>query len=63
MICEEKLPSICVVYSEDISKMLKEADEYKILGEREEYFDIKKPVISYLNENDITFERINGSKI
>ena len=63
MICEEKLPGICVVYSEDISKMLKEADEYKILGEREEYFDIKKPVISYLNENDITYILVEDKDI
>lgn len=39
MIRENRIPGICVVYSDDISQMKKEAEKYQSGGEEERYFD------------------------
>lgn len=53
MIQEKRLPQICIVYSDNISKMEKEAEAYKELGLEKEYFDIDKPILFSIYEAKI----------
>lgn len=54
MIQRNKLPAICIVYSDDLQKITEEAGQYK--GQLEEkYFDIEKPIICSLEESDIPY--------
>lgn len=55
MIRENRIPGICVVYSDDISQMKKEAEKYQSGGEEERYFDRNIPVLSSLNEAGIPY--------
>lgn len=56
MIQENKLPEVCVVYSDDISRMKEEAKQYKknIGGGVFEYFPIEMPVLSFIGEMNIS---------
>ena len=53
MIQEKMLPGVCVVYSDNISKMQEEAERYANSGVKERYFDINMPVLSYIREAGI----------
>lgn len=55
MIQENKLPGICVVYSDNISKMQEEASEYKENMRADiKYFSIEMPVLSFIQKTGIT---------
>lgn len=45
MVREEKLPGICIVYSDHISRMKEEAENYKEDGQERKYFDVDVPVL------------------
>lgn len=45
MVREDKLPGICIVYSDNISKMQSEADLYKEKEHDEKYFDVDMPIL------------------
>ena len=55
MIRENKLPGMCVVYSDHISEMKEEAEKYQRSGEEEKYFDRNIPILFSLNEADIPY--------
>lgn len=53
MICEEKLPGICVVYSNHIAGMKEEAEKYQENNESKKYFDRDIPILYSLNKANI----------
>lgn len=68
MIQEEKLPAICIVYSDNISKMQNEVGQYKDGNEKREYFDTQIPILYSLSNANIPYmivedKDINSEKI
>lgn len=63
MIREEKLPGLCVVYSDNISGMRKEAEKYQKSGRNEKYFDRDIPILFSLKEADIPYMVIENKDI
>lgn len=63
MIREEKLPGICVVYSDDILGMKEEAEKYQRSGEEEKYFDRNIPILFSLNEAGISYLLLENKDI
>ena len=55
MILAEKLPGVCIVYSDDIKKMQSEAEQYKKENPYKEYFDINEPVLYSIKKAGISF--------
>ncbi|MBD5444737.1 MAG: hypothetical protein HDR29_04210 [Lachnospiraceae bacterium] len=55
MIQEDVLPGICIVYSDNISKMQEEAEQYNNMGNDNKYFDINMPVLSFLEKGNIPY--------
>ena len=53
MIKENMLPGICVIYSENISKMQEDTEQYKGEWSGDKYFDIKMPVLYFIQKADI----------
>lgn len=53
MIQENMLPGMCVVYSDNIFKMQEEVEQYKKDNHENKYFNINKPVLSFLEEAGI----------
>ena len=63
MIREEKLPGICVVYSDNIAGMKEEAEKYQQNNESEKYFDRDIPILFSLNEENIPYILIENKDI
>lgn len=63
MIREEKLPEICIVYSDNISGMKEEAEKYQKSGRNEKYFDRDIPILFSLNEADVPYILIENKDI
>lgn len=55
MIHEEKYPKVCVVYSDDIAEMQKEACGYQENSKRQKYFDIDIPILYSLKQAGIAY--------
>lgn len=55
MIQEEKIPKLCVVYSDQIIKMQEEAKQYKEAGENKMYFDADMPLLFSLQRANIPY--------
>lgn len=53
MIKENMLPEMCIIYSENISKMQEDAEQYKGDWRDDKYFDIKMPVLYFIQKADI----------
>lgn len=53
MIQENMLPGMCVVYSDNISRMQEEAEQYKKDNHENKYFNIDMPVLTFLEEAGI----------
>ena len=54
MIQENKLPKVCIIYSDNILKMQKEVQQYKKGCTDNKYFDINRPVLSFIQEAGIS---------
>lgn len=63
MICEEKLPAICIVYSDHISKMQNEAEQYRGGNEKREYFDTQIPILYSLHSAGIPYMLVEDKDI
>lgn len=63
MIQENRLPSMCIVYLDNILKLRKEAEQYKGKSGSEEYFDNNKPLLSFLIESAIQYILIEDKDI
>lgn len=63
MICENKLPGICVVYSDHISEMKEEAEKYQGGGEDKKYFDRNIPLLFSMNEAGISYILLENKDI
>ncbi len=68
MIRAEKLPAICIVYSDNIGKMQNEEARYRSDNEKIEYFDTQMPVLYSLHSAGIPYvlvedKDINSEKI
>lgn len=63
MIREEKLPGICVVFSDNITGMKEEAEKYQGNNESEKYFDRDIPILFSLNEANIPYILIENKDI
>lgn len=63
MIREEKLPGLCVVYSDHIAGMKEEAEKYQRNNENEKYFDRDIPILFSLNETNIPYILIENKDI
>ena len=53
MMQENMLPEMCIVYSDNISKMHEDARQYKKSSRDNEYFNINMPVLSFVQEAGI----------
>lgn len=62
MIQEDILPEMCIVYSDNISKMQKDAEQYKNRCNNE-YFDINMPVLSFVQEAGISCVLVENKDI
>ncbi len=63
MLQENKLPKMCVVYSENISKMQEDAQQYKKGNTIIQYFDFSRPVLSYIQEAGISYVLVENRDI
>ncbi len=63
MLQRKLLPAMCIVYSEDISKMQKDAKTYLKCGVKEQYFDLQRPVLSFIQEGDIPYVLVENKDI
>lgn len=63
MIHEEKLPGICVVYSDHIFEMQKEAEEYQEDREKKKYFDINIPILFSIRRAGISYVLLENKDI
>lgn len=63
MIREEKLPGMCIVYSDDISEMKEEAEKYRRNDQNVKYFDRDIPILFSLYEADIPYILIENKDI
>ncbi|MDE6386771.1 MAG: hypothetical protein K2L82_03055 [Lachnospiraceae bacterium] len=63
MIRDNKLPGLCVVYSDDISGMKEEAEKYQRSVEAEKYFDRNIPILFSLNEAGISYLLLENKDI
>lgn len=67
MCSENKLPGLCIVYSDDIAAMKKESEQYEEIYSyediHEKYFDVDKPVLSFLEEAGIDYILVNTKDI
>lgn len=63
MIREERLPGICVVYSNNIAGMKEETEKYRGNNESGKYFDRDIPILFSLNESNIPFILIENKDI
>ncbi len=63
MIREERLPGMCVVYSEDISGMRKDAEKYQGNAIGGQYFDVNIPLLSSLNKANINYVLVENKDI
>ena len=54
MLQENKLPGMCIVYSDNISKMQQEARQYNKNNVDLKYFDVNRPVLSFTQEAGIS---------
>lgn len=60
MIKEDKIPSICILYTDDYNHMLVEAEQYQMSSEKADkydtkYFDIDIPLLYTLKETQIQY--------
>ncbi len=63
MICEEKLPAICIVYSDNISKMQNEAKQYRNDTGKTEYFNTQIPILYSLHSANIPYVLVEEKDI
>ena len=63
MIRAERLPGMCIVYSEDISGMQKEAKEYQGNITGGQYFDVNIPLLFSLNKANIDYVLVENKDI
>lgn len=63
MIREEKLPGVCVVYSDHIAGMKEEAEKYRGNNESEKYFDRDIPILFSLDKANIPYILIENKDI
>lgn len=63
MIFEEKLPGLCIVYSDDIIGMKEEAEKYRGNNRNEIYFDRDIPILFSLHEANIPYILIENKDI
>lgn len=63
MIQANKLPAVCIVYSDDCGSMKAKAKEYRECAVQDKYFDIDKPVIYSLEQADIPYILVENKDI
>lgn len=63
MIKENRLPGKCIVYSEDISGMQKDAEKYQGNAMSGQYFDINIPILFSLNKANIDYVLVENKDI
>lgn len=63
MIKEDILPGICVVYSDDLTKMQSEEEQYQVTNSNERYFDIAKPILYSLHSAGIPYLLVDNKDI
>lgn len=63
MIKAERLPGMCLVYSEDISGMRKDAEKYQGSAVGGQYFDVNIPILFSLNEAGIDYVLVENKDI
>lgn len=63
MIQEDILPEKCIVYSDNISKMQEDAEQYKKNKCDNKYFDIDMPVLSFVQEVGISCVLVENKDI
>lgn len=63
MIREEKLPGMCIVFTDNISKMKKDAEQYDGRTEKQNYFDIDMPVLYSLDMAEIPYMIVEDKDI
>lgn len=63
MIQADKLPGVCIVYSDDCESMKEKAKEYQKRAVQDKYFDIDKPIIYSLEQADIPYILIGNKDI
>ncbi len=63
MIREEKMPGICIVYSENVLQMQKEAEMYRQGSGEKKYFDIDIPILYSLQRADIPYVLVENKDI
>lgn len=63
MIREQKLPGMCIVYSDHILKMKEEAENYKEDGQEQQYFDVNMPVLYSIYKSGISYLLVDTKDI
>lgn len=63
MIHEEKIPKVCIVYSDDIKKMQNEAEQYNADKSSNKYFNINEPILFSMNEARISYQLVQNKDI
>ena len=63
MIQADKLPEVCIVYSDDCESMKEKAKKYQKRAVQDKYFDIDKPIIYSLEQADIPYILIGNKDI
>lgn len=63
MICEEKLPAICIVYSDNIKKMQNEAQLYRGGNGENKYFDTQIPILYSIQSAGIPYLLVEEKNI
>jgi Methionyl-tRNA formyltransferase len=63
MIQECILPGMCIVYSDNISKMQEDAGKYRKRDSANQYFDIDTPVLYFVQEAGIPYMLVDNKDI
>lgn len=63
MVYEQKLPGMCIIYSDHISKMKEEAENYKEDGREQKYFDVNMPVLYLIYKAGISHMLVDTKDI
>lgn len=63
MIQANKLPAVCIIYSDDCESMKERAKEYRECSGQDKYFDIDKPIIYSLEQTNIPYIFVENKDI
>lgn len=63
MIQENRIPGMCIVYSDNILQIKEESEKYREKRGKIQYFDIDKPILSFLKETGTPYKLVETKDI